>query len=307
MRAGCHVKLPRKIVTKRAVVNVQSADNACFAWSVVAALYPAERHVEREFYPHYTTVLNLQNIEFPVTVNHIKKFELANDISVNVYSIENENIVPLRLSKQKRDKHVNLLYVKDENSVGYFALIKNLSRLVSSQLNKQKCRRYICDRCLHYFFSKDKLQAHTVDCGKLNDCAIRLPSDKDKWLSFDNYTRKERLPFVVYADLECVLTKIEDSFKFALCRLKHLILCEFLKTSAPIVKEICGAADSRGIEPLARQLATQIMDYTLDDSQTSDDECKIVAEMTKKPKIEVITIEDNNVSWQYRYRCPNYL
>ncbi|XP_029159167.1 uncharacterized protein LOC114931351 [Nylanderia fulva] len=273
MRAGCHVKLPRKIVTKRAVVNVQSADNACFAWSVVAALYPAERHVEREFYPHYTTVLNLQNIEFPVTVNHIKKFELANDISVNVYSIENENIVPLRLSKQKRDKHVNLLYVKDENSVGYFALIKNLSRLVSSQLNKQKCRRYICDRCLHYFFSKDKLQAHTVDCGKLNDCAIRLPSDKDKWLSFDNYTRKERLPFVVYADLECVLTKIEDVKNYQ----HHQVF------------------------------SIAIMDYTLDDSQTSDDECKIVAEMTKKPKIEVITIEDNNVSWQYRYRCPNYL
>jgi len=65
-------------------------------------------------------------------------------------------------------------------------------------------------RCLHYFRSYDKLQSHTVDCGKMNDCAIRLPSDKDKWLEFNNFNRKERLLFIVYADLECVLTKMEE-------------------------------------------------------------------------------------------------
>ncbi|XP_029171381.1 uncharacterized protein LOC114940804, partial [Nylanderia fulva] len=207
MRAGCHVKLPPKIVTKKAVVNVRSADNACFAWSVVAALYPADIHVDRESsYPHYITVLNLQDIEFPVTVNQIKKFELANDISVNVYIIENKNIVPLRLSGKKKDRHVNLLYVEDEH--GHFACIKNLSRLVNSQLSKKAHKKlYAIGKCLHYFGAADKLQAHTEDCGKLNDCAIRLPSENDKWLSFDNYTRKERLPFIMYADLECVLAK----------------------------------------------------------------------------------------------------
>jgi len=49
-----------------------------------------------------------------------------------------------------------------------------------------------------------------VDCGEMNECAIRLPSDNDKWLEFNNYTRKERLPFVIYTDLECVLTKMEE-------------------------------------------------------------------------------------------------
>jgi len=42
LHAGCYIELPRKIKLKRAVVNVQSTDNACFAWSVVAALHPAE-------------------------------------------------------------------------------------------------------------------------------------------------------------------------------------------------------------------------------------------------------------------------
>jgi len=52
--------------------------------------------------------------------------------------------------------------------------------------------------------------SHTVGCREMNGCAIRLPSDKDKGLEFNNFNRKERLPFVVYADLECVLAKTEE-------------------------------------------------------------------------------------------------
>jgi len=46
-----------------------------------------------------------------------------------------------------------------------------------------------------------------VDCGQMNDCAIRLPSEDDKWLSFKNHCRKERMAFIVYADLEYILEK----------------------------------------------------------------------------------------------------
>jgi len=60
----------------------QSMDNACFAWSVVTALYPAEQHVDRTIsYPHYTSVLNLQDIQFPMTLKDITKFERLNKVS----------------------------------------------------------------------------------------------------------------------------------------------------------------------------------------------------------------------------------
>ncbi|KYN50310.1 hypothetical protein ALC62_11038, partial [Cyphomyrmex costatus] len=65
--------------------------------------------------------------------------------------------------------------------------------------------------CLHYFNTSQKLEIHCEDCGKLNKCAIRLPSEEKKWLEFHNYGMKERAPFVVYADLECVLRKTEDT------------------------------------------------------------------------------------------------
>ncbi|XP_032690757.1 uncharacterized protein LOC116853694 [Odontomachus brunneus] len=41
----------------------------------------------------------------------------------------------------------------------------------------------------------------------MNDCAILLPSEDNKWLSFNNYSRKEQVPFVVYTDFECILQK----------------------------------------------------------------------------------------------------
>jgi len=43
----------------------------------------------------------------------------------------------------------------------------------------------------------------------MNDCAIRLPNEDNKWLSFKNYCRKERIPFVVHADLEYILEETE--------------------------------------------------------------------------------------------------
>ncbi|XP_070167595.1 uncharacterized protein [Polyergus mexicanus] len=44
----------------------------------------------------------------------------------------------------------------------------------------------------------------------MNECAIVLPTEDDKWLEFRNYCRKERLSFVMYADLECALEKKEE-------------------------------------------------------------------------------------------------
>lgn len=148
LRAGCYIQLPSYIVSKKAVINVQSTDNACFAWAVVAALYPVREHSERASrYPHYSTVLNLRDIEFPMTLSQITKFEKRNSISINVFTDRGGSIVPLRLTDNKREKHVNLLYVVDSrNNSAHFAWIKNLSRLLNNQLSKYSGKKYICDR-----------------------------------------------------------------------------------------------------------------------------------------------------------------
>ena len=149
MRAGCYFEVPREITLNKAVINVCTTDNACFAWSVVAALYPAERNADRESsYLHYTTVLNLADIEFPITFKDIPKFEWLNAVSINVYGMENKHVLPLRLTSDKKDKHVNLLYMQDprDDGICHFVWIKNLSRLVSLQVSKKEHKKYFCDR-----------------------------------------------------------------------------------------------------------------------------------------------------------------
>ena len=66
-------------------------------------------------------------------------------------------------------------------------------------------------RCLHYFSLSSKLEIHSKDCGELNNWAKKLPSEDDKWLSFDNHCRKKRTLFIVYADLECTLEKMNGN------------------------------------------------------------------------------------------------
>jgi len=102
--------------------NQCTANNACFAWSVVAALYPAEKYTERESsYPHYMTILNLTNIEFPMILKDISKFARLNAVSINVYAIENKQVLSLRLTDNKKEKHVNLLYLQDSHNIRHFA------------------------------------------------------------------------------------------------------------------------------------------------------------------------------------------
>ncbi|XP_076632686.1 uncharacterized protein LOC143347426 [Colletes latitarsis] len=159
-----------------------------------------------------------RDIEFPISMEHIGKFERLNDISVNVYSFEEKmkkgpTVFPLHLTSQNRDRHVNLLYTPNQvhGDVGHFACIKDLSRLVTMQLSRHKAKKFICDRCMHYFGSAEKLEVHSLDCGQINNCTILLPSEGNNLLNFSNHDRKERLPFVVYADLECIIAKTLDN------------------------------------------------------------------------------------------------
>jgi len=88
---------------------------------VVAALHPAERNPERESsYPYYSMVLNLKDIEFPITLNQIKKFKNQNNIFINVYCIKKKkelSILPIRFTDTKMEKHVNLLYVQNDDDL----------------------------------------------------------------------------------------------------------------------------------------------------------------------------------------------
>ncbi|CAD7084336.1 unnamed protein product [Hermetia illucens] len=125
MQGSSYIQLPKEISDKKACINVKNDDNACFAWAVVSALHSVHRleHPDRPAsYPHYSHVLNLKDIRFPITVKQIPRFEKQNNLSINVYILQktgdgkkvNYIVLPTYLTKAKKIQHVNLLMVQSE-------------------------------------------------------------------------------------------------------------------------------------------------------------------------------------------------
>ncbi|XP_043485237.1 uncharacterized protein LOC122513067 [Leptopilina heterotoma] len=249
MRASSYIDLPSQIKRKQACINVQNKDNECFKWAVLSALHPnVVRNDRVSNYKEFENELNFDGIDFPVTLKNVSKFEKLNNISINVYGLSKYygdfTTHPLHLSAEKRDKHVNLLYVADmyadesveENVICdegdfmnfHYVWIKDLSRLVSKQLSKKKCKKHICDRCLHYFSSVDRLNVHLENCKKMNECKIKLPTPDKSLITFKNFKNKEKVPYVIYADCESLLLPADedvDNLSKTEVFQRHKLLC----------------------------------------------------------------------------------
>lgn len=118
-------------------------------------------------------------------------------------------VVPLHITKYHRDKHVNLLMLQVENTdIYHFYYIKNLSRLAHYGVTAHKKSVVICHRCLCYFHSKEKLEAHLTDCVQFKPVSSIMPSGKKQYVKFSNFKNKLKLPFIIYADTECMLEPV---------------------------------------------------------------------------------------------------
>lgn len=226
LRGSSYIDLPEDIKSKKAIINVQNSDYQCFLWSILAGLHPVRKNANRvsSYIAHKSTV-KFDNIPFPVKLKDVSKFENINNISINVFGLEydsknkiNQIVGPLYFTKCKKPVHLNLLYIT-QGSSGHYCYIKNLSRLVDKQLSKSKDKLFICDGCLLFFSSQEKLINHQeYDC---NHICVQLPTDKptirnwfndsipNNFISFNNYERKLKVPFVVYADFEAFLNPIQ--------------------------------------------------------------------------------------------------
>lgn len=209
-----YIPLPKVLATKTAVVNVQNKDNLCFKYAVLSALFPPKSNAHRisNYYP-YMNLLKFDGISFPIQVREIQKFEKLNvqlKISINVYTFDekSQKIRTLRITRDEKENHVHLLLLT-EGDISHYCWIKNLSRLLSAQISTDHRVKQFCDVCLNYFFDESKLQAHKNSCSLQNECQIELPTTDKSILKFKNFSKQLQIPFVIYADIETVLKKVD--------------------------------------------------------------------------------------------------
>ncbi|CAD6206494.1 GSCOCG00012693001-RA-CDS, partial [Cotesia congregata] len=196
-------------------------------------------HSERTTsYPHFSEVLKYNGINFPIQIKDIVKFEKMNNLSINVYGLESDFsgeksdkksdecvIIPVYLSKSMNSnvKTIHLLIIQtninlnmksddydDYEPIYHFALINNLSALVTSSITQTEKKHFFCDRCLNHFKIRKSFERHRKDCLKINKVHMVFPTEENKILKFKNFQYQDTVPFVIYADLECTLTPIDD-------------------------------------------------------------------------------------------------
>ena len=209
LKGNSYIPLPNKLAQKKAIINMKNDDDKCFTWSVLRALNPVESNAERtdKDLKKKEDSLNMNGIEYPVSLKAIDKFERQNPtISINVFWHE-ESVYPLTVSKYSDRETVNLLLISDEERKHY-CLIKSMSRLLSTQTSKRNGAQYYCMRCLNPFHSQESLDKHLEYCNTNEAVKIEMLGE-GATLSFKNYNRSMRVPVIVYADFESFIKPID--------------------------------------------------------------------------------------------------
>lgn len=136
-KGSSYIDLPPPIMRKKACINVQNEDQKCFMWAILSALHPLEEHGGRVVnYSTFQNELCFDSIQFPVPLHQISRFEVLNNISVNVYGLNYKNrsytVVPLHLTSEKKEKHVNSLKISTSMKMSFTMGRKKTSPTVTT-------------------------------------------------------------------------------------------------------------------------------------------------------------------------------
>ena len=239
LRGSTYIELPVKIQNTKSVINVKNNDHYCFKyaiWSKNIIDHPnlVWNYNNNEFRNAY----NWDCIKYPVDLKDIAKFERHNNISINVFGLtDKSNVYPLKIVNEELADHRDLLFITNDRT-GHYCWIKNFERLIRSQITKHQHRVFICKRCLTHFNDINRFEMHSELCkGTGEPSKIILPNNKEKILKFKNIGNTFRLPYVIYADFECLLVNIDscdpspkESFTNAIQKHEPFSFCYMLVT-----------------------------------------------------------------------------
>ena len=116
----------------------------------------------------------------------------------------------MRINKTDPQNAIDLLLITDGKEKQHYCWIKSFSRLLSAQVSKHDGVIYFCKRCLNHFSKPEKLNEHIEVCIENSACKIEVPKPGET-ISFKNFKKSMRVPFVIYADFEAVTEKIDSA------------------------------------------------------------------------------------------------
>ena len=67
---------------------------------------------------------------------------------------------------------------------------------------------FYCLNCFHSYNTKSKLKKHENIYENQNYCYVEMPTEDNKTLKYKHREKSVKVPFIIYADLECLLEKM---------------------------------------------------------------------------------------------------
>ena len=214
---GSYIDSPKWLRNTKSIINPKNNDYKCFQYAVTLALNlnKINKNSERisKIKP-FVEKYNWKDIDFPSTSKDWKKFELNNEVVLNIlYVPHNTKKIEIPYKSKHnltREKRVILLMISNGENWHYLS-VKNLSRLLRG-ITSNHDEDFYCLNCFHSYRTKNKLEAHEKICENRYYCRVEMPTNDSNTIKYNQGKKSIKLPFAVYSDLECLLEKMSTCY-----------------------------------------------------------------------------------------------
>ena len=105
-------------------------------------------------------------------------------------------------------KQFILLMISNGEKQWTYLVVKKVSVLLRGITSKHH-GDFHCLNCLHFFATEKKLELHKKVCKNKGFFNVLIPSEDTEILEFNQYQKSDKAPLIIYADLECIIGKID--------------------------------------------------------------------------------------------------
>ena len=84
----------------------------------------------------------------------------------------------------------------------------NIAYKSKNNLTQNHKEDFYCLNCFHSYRTENKLEAHKKICENHDYCHVEMPTKNNNIIKYNHGEKSMKLPFVIYADLECLLEKM---------------------------------------------------------------------------------------------------
>ena len=216
-RGGSYIEPAKWIKDKKSTINPKNNAYKCFQYAVTVALNHDKIKKDPQRVSKIKPFINQYNwndIDFPSTGKDWKKFELNNEsIALKIlYVPHNTGKIHLAYKQNNltREKQVILLMITDVEKWDYTA-VKRLSGLLRGVTGNNNGDFYGLN-CFHSYRTENKLEKHKKICENHDYCHVEMSNEDNKIIKYNQGEKSIRSPFIIYADLECLLEKISTCY-----------------------------------------------------------------------------------------------